>query len=104
MDNTEILEQLTTTIEALQQSAAALRQAIEAIRAESEFVSVAEAAERLNTSVRWVRAQIAKGWWKHGREYRDTSNGDRPNYQICVAAVRRWLETPPEKRVKPRRR
>jgi len=102
VENTKIIEQLTATAEALFRSTEALRQALEMMQAESDFIPISEATERLNVRPRWIRDRIAEGWWKYGREYRDTSNGDRPNYQICVAAVRKWLEIAPERRSKPR--
>jgi hypothetical protein len=49
-------------------------------------------------SARKILDDLKAGFPKHGTHYINTSNGNRPNYAVKVAALRRVYESPPEKR------
>jgi len=100
VDELSAINQLLATN---QQVAAALAQMLAQKQAqvtEQQWVSLEDGAAALGPafSAAKLREDINAGWLKHGEHYIDTSNGKRPNYAVCVAALRSLYATPPEKR------
>ena len=100
MDEIELLNQLLKTN---QQAANAIAQLIaqrQRADPEQQWVSLEDGAAALGPafSAQKLREDINSGWLKHGYHYIDTSNGKRPNYAVCVAALRKLYSTPPERR------
>lgn len=100
MDELQVIQQLLASN---QQAAAALAQVLDqkqAQAAEQRWVSLEEGAAALGPafSAAKIREDINAGWLKHGLHYIDTSNGKRPNYAVCVAALRKLYATPPGQR------
>ncbi|MEM6452778.1 MAG: hypothetical protein AAF703_20975 [Cyanobacteria bacterium P01_D01_bin.105] len=96
----QILQSAITSQQALNQ--AILQQLIDlkAERAETQWVSLEEGAKAMGSafSARKILEDLKAGFLKHGTHYINTSNGQRPNYAVKVAALRRVYESPPEKR------
>jgi hypothetical protein len=100
MDELSAINQVLITT---QQTVAALAQVIaqkQAQATEQQWVSLEDGAAALGPvfSAAKLREDINAGWLKHGEHYIDTSHGKRPNYAVCVTALRKLYSTPPEKR------
>lgn len=100
MDELSAINQVLITT---QQALAALAQMIaqkQQQTTEQQWVSLEDGAAALGPafSAAKLRDDINNGWLKHGIHFIDTSNGKRPNYAVCVAALRSLYKTPPEQR------
>lgn len=100
MDKLNLINQLLATN---QQVAAAIAQVLSQKKQaakDQQWVSLEDGAATLGPafSAAKLREDINTGWLKHGEHYIDTSNGKRPNYAVCVAALRKLYATPPEQR------
>lgn len=71
---------------------------------ESKWVSLDTAAVALgDISERMLKERCIDGRFTHGKEFIDTSDGNRPNYMINVSAARKYFQTDPAKRPPPRK-
>ena len=89
---------LSEALQAVNQSLKALTLVLQRLEDEQAWLPVKEAAPRLGVSDRWILERIRKGSYKHGTHFVNTSDGFRPNYLVSVAAIRKELTKPPEKR------
>ena len=97
------LDILNSAVVAQQELLQAIMQELAMLRAEdreTRWVSLEEGASALGPafSARKILEDLKGGFLKHGTHYINTSNGQRPNYAVKVAALRRVYELPPEKR------
>lgn len=83
---------------------ATTNQLISTIDSDKKFVPIDEAAKSLSISTEMLKDRCRDGRLQHGKHFINTSDGDRPNYLICVSAVLEYLQIPPEKRRLPKRR
>jgi hypothetical protein len=90
----EIVEALRTLTEATRAVERLLAERLQ----ENRWTGIKEAAPRLGVSDRWILERIRRGSYKHGVHFVNTSDGGRPNYLVSVAAIRKELAKPPEKR------
>lgn len=86
----------------------AVDEALAAVKHDSrkdEWVSTKDACAMLGTgfSPDILRSKIELGLFEYNTHYRDTSDGDRPNYVFKVRAIEEYFATPPEQR-KPARK
>lgn len=103
LNQTKILQILQSAISSQQALNRAILQQLadlQSERAETQWVSLNEGAKALGSafSARKILDDLKAGFLKHGTHYINTSNGNRPNYAVKVAALRRVYESPPEKR------
>jgi hypothetical protein len=91
----EILEALKALTEATR---AVERLLDEQLQEKRPWIPVKEAASRLGVSHHWILERIRKRYYKYGVHFVNTSDGSRPKYLVSVAAIRRELMKPPEKR------
>lgn len=89
---------LTQALQALNTSLQAVLLVLQRLEEERAWLPIKEAAPRLGVSDRWILERIRKRSYKHGVHFVNTSDGDRPNYLVSVAAIRKELTKPPEKR------
>jgi hypothetical protein len=90
----EILQALKSLTEATRTVEKLLNERLQ----ENSWLPIKEAAPRLGVSDRWILEKIRKRYYKHGVHFVNTSDGNRPNYLVSVAAIRKELAKPPEKR------
>jgi hypothetical protein len=103
LNQTQVLQILQSAIAAQQELNQAILQQLtdlQSEKAETQWVSLEEGAKALGSafSSRKILEDLKGGFLKHGTHYINTSNGQRPNYAVKVAALRRVYELPPEKR------
>jgi hypothetical protein len=89
---------LTEALQAVNSSLQALTLVLQRLEEDRAWLPIKEAAPRLNVSDRWILERIRKRAYKHGVHFVNTSDGDRPNYLVSVAAIRKELAKSPEKR------
>ncbi len=89
---------LTEALQAVNNSLQTLTLVLQRIEEERAWLPIKEAAPRLGVSDRWILERIRRGSYKHGVHFVNTSDGGRPNYLVSVAAIRKELAKPPEKR------
>jgi hypothetical protein len=92
-----IAAQTKATI-ALAEATQALNKLLELQAREAAWLSPKEAAQILGVSDRYLLERIRDNRYRHGTHYINTSDGGRPNYLVSVAAVKKELSKPPEKR------
>ncbi|NER39708.1 MAG: hypothetical protein F6J93_38210 [Oscillatoria sp. SIO1A7] len=68
------------------------------LESEQPWVPLAQAVEETGMSVRQMQETIRNKYWKHGKQYINTSQGIRPYYKVNPSEVQIWLQTSPEKR------
>jgi hypothetical protein len=103
LNQAKVLRILQSAIASQQALNQALLQQLTEIRveqAETQWVSLEDGAKAMGSafSARKILDDLKAGFLKHGTHYINTSNGNRPNYAVKVAALRRVYESPPEKR------
>lgn len=96
----QILQSAIASQQALNQAILQQLTDLQAASAETQWVSLEEGAKAMGSafSARKIVEDLKAGFLKHGTHYINTSNGQRPNYAVKVAALRRVYESPPEKR------
>jgi hypothetical protein len=100
---TQALLALTNATVTLTEAIAVVKQLLEKRVENARWLTTKEAASRLGVKPQWILTRIRDGRYKYGVHFVDTSDGSRPNYLVSVAAVKKELTKPPEKR-KPARR
>jgi hypothetical protein len=100
MDELSLINQLLVTNHKLAAALTELLAQKQRQAVEQQWVSLEDGAAALGPifSAAKLRDDIAAGWLKHGVHYIDTSYGKRPNYAVCIAALRALYATPPEQR------
>ncbi len=99
---TELLEtllQTAHTAKAIAESALVLAEQLKAENTK-QYVNLADAVSILGSgfSVSTLQAKCRDGSFKHGKHFINTSNGEKPNYLVNPNEVRKYFETPPERR------
>jgi hypothetical protein len=109
MIDQQYLETLHATAQAALLTAQSCLKAIELAQIEAnenKWVTIESAAAALGDgiSVDMLKERCTDGRFKYGLHFTNTSDGKRGNYLVKVSAVRKFFETPPEKRVNPIRK
>ncbi|MGF1518139.1 MAG: hypothetical protein ACFCVB_10090 [Nodosilinea sp.] len=100
MDELNLIKQLLLTHQQVAEAIAQVLTQKQLAATEQKWVPLEDGAAALGPafSAAKLREDINTGWLKHGKHYINTSNGKRPNYAVCVAALRKLYATPPEQR------
>jgi hypothetical protein len=85
---------------ALTEATQTLNRLLELRAKETAWLTPKEAAQILGVSDRYLLERIRDNRYRYGTHYVNTSDGGRPNYLVSVAAVKKELTKPPEKRRK----
>jgi hypothetical protein len=105
--DSEYLKILKITAETALATAQACLKIAEQLQAEADenkYVSLETAAIALGEgiSTEMLKDRCVDGRFRHGLHFINSSDGKRGNYLIKVSAVKRFFETDPAKRVKPK--
>jgi CubicO group peptidase (beta-lactamase class C family) len=103
-ENYEAFIQTVQTANAAVQTVLELASQLKLEADENKWVSPEEAIAALGSGIsrKMLVDRIKDGRFRHGVHYIDSSDGPRANYLFRVASVRKFFETPPEKRPLPK--